>query len=685
MRDFIGYFARRILKRAAPAPVMSTQADHLQKNYLTYRPDIDGLRAVAVLAVVIYHAFPRLLPGGFVGVDIFFVISGYLISSIILKNLTTGQFSFRDFYARRIRRIFPALLVVLLATGFAGYILLLPDEFASLGRHMAASAVYVENFLLWQETGYFDTVSETKPLKHLWSLAVEEQFYIVTPLLLWGAYRYGLRMKGLVVMLTGLAIVSFIANIFIVDQYTAFNFLFPMTRFWEMWTGGILAWWTLNPKNTRPEHKPTQAENTLSTLGSGLIVLAVILIIPDSSYPGALALLPVGGASCLILAGPHARINRYILSHPVMVAIGLISYPIYLWHWPLISFAHITLGPEVYKSSTFAASVLGLCAAASIPLAYTTWRIIETPLRFGHKTVPVLSASLCAIALAGSGLIAQNHIQPFFEHIEYNAFKEGDAPRRLNPEHINACQKKIRLADGDCATSPTDFTETIAIVGDSHAGHSYEGIEALLTPKNINTILFSFNNCAVFAESVSPDKCRSGARTASIQAVMEYLIKTPSITKVFFFSRGEYYISGTVFQQSTKPATKVRSVSENDFYDGLQAVANMLHSAGKKVYYVTENPELGFHPRQCLGHPLRPRRSPCSVPTQAVIEHQTRYLKGFESLENITIIESIPAFCDTQHCQIIRDGDSLYHDSDHLSSAGSRFQAEKLLLPYLLE
>ena len=204
-----------------------------------YRPDIDGLRAVAVLSVVAYHLFPTAVRGGFVGVDVFFVISGFLISGIILKSLQRGDFSFAEFYAHRVRRIFPALAVVLAACYAVGWFALLPDEFKLLGKHIAAGAGFLENFVLWKEAGYFDTASELKPLLHLWSLAVEEQFYLAYPLMLWCGWRLGAKPLFLV---AALLLWSFSLNIAGIEKEAVKTFFLPQTRFWELFAGGLLAW-----------------------------------------------------------------------------------------------------------------------------------------------------------------------------------------------------------------------------------------------------------------------------------------------------------------------------------------------------------------------------------------------------------------------------------------------------------
>ena len=286
----------------------------------TYRSDIDGLRALAVLSVVLFHTFPEILPGGFTGVDVFFVISGFLISTILYSNLATGRFSMLDFYGRRIRRIFPALILVLASCYALGWFVLLPDEYAQLGKHMAGGAGFVQNFVLWGESGYFDNAAETKPLLHLWSLGIEEQFYIVWPILLWIGYRLRLNLLSLTLLI---AIISFVLNIRginITKDLTA-TFYSPQTRFWELLIGATAAYLTLYPcaqckawlartwqavkkglftiiwsqdkrvQKVDQGNFPQNPSNWYSVIGLLLLLVGMILINKNRAFPGWWALL----------------------------------------------------------------------------------------------------------------------------------------------------------------------------------------------------------------------------------------------------------------------------------------------------------------------------------------------------------------------------------------------------------
>jgi peptidoglycan/LPS O-acetylase OafA/YrhL len=332
-------------------------------SHLKYRPDIDGLRAVAVIAVVLYHAFPKLLPGGFVGVDTFFVISGYLITGIIVGGLDESRgFSFADFYARRVRRIFPALILVLAATLAAGVTIFLPAELTSLAKNTLASAFFGANFVLLSEAGYFDLAAHLKPLLHLWSLGIEEQFYLAWPLALWLTPR-----KWRVTMITVVMTASFALNVALVRSHPQATFYLPLTRAWELMAGALLVGVTLKTNRLR------EIAGVV-----GVVCGITFFIYSDQTiFPGWAALVPVLGSGLTILA-QGSFFSRTLLSHPLAAAIGRISYPLYLWHWPLLVFPRAWL----FRPLTTTESLLAM--AAAILLAWLTYQLIERPIRSGR-------------------------------------------------------------------------------------------------------------------------------------------------------------------------------------------------------------------------------------------------------------------------------------------------------------
>lgn len=396
---------------------------HLQssKHHLShpkYRPDIDGLRAIAVLSVVAFHAFPNWFKGGFIGVDIFFVISGFLISTIIFENLEKGTFSFAEFYSRRIRRIFPALILVIMATLAFGWLVLISEELNQLGKHVAAGAGFISNIILWGEAGYFDNSAETKPLLHLWSLGIEEQFYIIWPFILWLAWK---RNFNLLILTSIAIIVSFYLNFKQINEDPIATFYLPHTRFWELLSGSMLAWFFVYKNDFISNLKlddlaikvffrkkinidGSTLSNALATFGVLFLMYGLLKITKDLAFPGFWAIIPVFGALLIILAGQQAWINRNILSNKILVWFGLISFPLYLWHWPILSYLRIIENETPHRDERILAVLL------SILLAWLTVKFIEKPLRFGkaYSKIKVIILSVLMFLIGLTGLLVKN-------------------------------------------------------------------------------------------------------------------------------------------------------------------------------------------------------------------------------------------------------------------------------------
>jgi peptidoglycan/LPS O-acetylase OafA/YrhL len=466
----VGATATTEIYHERPAP-----SDHVK-----YRPDIDGLRAVAVLAVVGHHAFPVWVPGGFMGVDIFFVISGYLISTIIFGGLETGGFSYAEFYARRIRRIFPALIVVLTTCLSAGWFLLLADQYAELGKHAAAGASFVANLSLWQEIGYFDLSASSKLLLHLWSLAIEEQFYIIWPLLLGAIWRAGRPWLPHVIVTVALA--SFAANVLTVSTDPTAAFYSPMSRMWELIVGGLLAYLM----RYRPRHIG-RGSDWAAVVGFAMIVGGLALLGKDSTFPGWWAVLPTAATFLLISAGPGAWVNRVILQNPTAVWIGLISYPLYLWHWPLLAYANILEGGIDPPRS-----IRILLVVLSIVLAWATLRFVEHPVRRGQAVSPgKLVTFLAVLLIGGAGIYLSEGIpsreaarDPKGLYIQHYATLNK---RGLGSYYREECDfydwqrnsKKAVIAPS-CTTPGS--TATWLLWGDSHAQALSHGLRSILPP-----------------------------------------------------------------------------------------------------------------------------------------------------------------------------------------------------------
>jgi peptidoglycan/LPS O-acetylase OafA/YrhL len=466
---------------------------------LAYRPDIDGLRAVAVLAVVVYHAYPHLLRGGFTGVDVFFVISGYLISSLIWNGLDDGDFSLLVFYGRRVVRLFPALVVVLAACLAAGWWLLIPTAYERLGRDVAAAAAYVSNVVFWRESGYFDPAAATRPLTHLWSLAVEEQFYLLYP---WALMATARRPRACASLLVGLLLTSFVVNIITltIDPVQAF-YLLP-ARLWELVAGGLLAY--AHRANRNVSNRATA--NVVCVAGVALLPLSFLGPKGGGDFPGWWALVPVGAALAIVGAGQGAIFNRVVLASAPAVLVGRISYPLYLWHFPLLSFARARYG---VVGGWRAAGIV----ATSLVLAYVTYRFVEMPVRarvrkVSWAPVPVLVALLVAVGAGGAvadvkagapGRIpfAVQRLIGLTDRYDYRTlYREGTCFLRAdqNPSAFTA-------ACAEHSRAPLLF-----VWGDSRAAHLYPGLRALESRRHFRIAQFTASSCPPYLDYVSTDR-----------------------------------------------------------------------------------------------------------------------------------------------------------------------------------
>ena len=469
---------------ASERPVLS----HSRLTLPKYRPDIDGLRAIAVLSVIGFHTFPDWIKGGFVGVDVFFAISGYLISSIVFSSLDRGRFSFTEFYSRRVKRIFPALIVVLMVSFVVGWFELSPDEYKQLGKHIGASAGFVQNYVLAHESGYFDKAAETKPLLHLWSLGIEEQFYLVWPPLLFLAWK---RRFVLFALIVAIITVSFLMNAGIVRNDAAGDFFSPVTRSWELLIGGILAYLTLYKQDVfakvsgpmgatfdLPIFRKIRAllPDIASIFGFVFVAAAVIASDAERFFQGWWAVLPAVGTCALIASGPKAWFNRIVLSNRVLVWFGLISYPLYLWHWPLLSFARI-IGVTAPSIAIRCTSVL-----ISVAFAWLTYQLIERPIRFSKNskaTVLVLCVLMLATGFLGYDAYRRDGFGNRFPGIiqalaNFNYDLAGEY--RLRTCMLEPNQDES--AFGNCVDEPlTASSQSIVLWGDSYAAHLYQGLK----------------------------------------------------------------------------------------------------------------------------------------------------------------------------------------------------------------
>lgn len=631
--------------------------------HLDYRADVDGLRAVAILAVLIYHAFPGALPGGFVGVDIFFVISGFLITSLILSAQQGRGFSILDFYGRRVRRIFPALILVLAFSLVMGWRVLLANEYGQLAVHVMGGAGFVSNIVLWSESGYFDRAAEVKPLLHLWSLAIEEQFYLLWPAwMVLLARRPAWRMPATLMVL----LASFALNLYGVQHKPIANFYLPFTRFWELMIGGLLA-----QGLRQGTARLARGAELRAWLGTGMVVAALGLVDRTKAFPGAWALLPAVGAALLISAGPTAWLNRHLLSSRGLVAVGLISYPLYLWHWPLLSFARVVFG-EVPP-----AAVRGTAVALALLLAWATYRWVERPIRRG--SVPqalTLLAGLMVAVFAAAWLVAacegvmSRRVNSSFER---SYFTDVFAGSRSSDD---SCMTKLGLQPlpEEVCQASTARPQTL-FVGDSHAMALYSSVFAGQTA--LDALLIAAHSCALYP-NLDYDKrhvfadvandCRSIARK-----VLDVAARLPSIKTVVIANFSRPLVGSSEFDWRG-PAGPLGV--EQAFLAGHGAMIEALQALGKRVVFVIDVPILPHNPADCV------RRLPfvqpvgCDISRPAYERASRPYLEAVSALQAqhpaLKLFDAARMVCDGARCSALDGRHFMYHDFHHLSAYGSR-------------
>jgi peptidoglycan/LPS O-acetylase OafA/YrhL len=439
-----------------------------------YRADIDGLRAFAVLPVVAFHIGVARLPGGYVGVDVFFVISGYLISSIMLTELSAGRFSIASFYERRVRRIAPALIATLAVTTVLAYWYFLPEELAEYGRSLVAATLSVSNFFFWREVGYFDLPASGKPLLHTWSLAVEEQFYLFLPVLLATAFRSGRRwVTPLVWLVTLISLALSIAGAFL---YPDANFYLPHTRTWELLLGTLLA------LDAVPRLETRLARESGALCGVILILAAVLTFSVSTPFPGLTALVPCLGAALVIAAGVHGgSIVGRLLSLPPLVFIGRISYSLYLWHWPVIFFQRVA---SLFVDGTDSRSAKVAMAVVSLLLATVSWWCIERPFRTRRPLLARRTAFAAAFACAGllvmtgAGLRGLNGIPGRFpsKALQYSSYLDYGPQKFRVGQCFVTPQNSITAFDAETCLHADGVRENDLILGDSLAAHLWFGL-----------------------------------------------------------------------------------------------------------------------------------------------------------------------------------------------------------------
>lgn len=645
--------------------------------HLKYRADIDGLRAIAVLAVVAYHAFPKKIQGGFIGVDIFFIISGFLISTILFQSLDAGNYSTLDFYRRRIKRIFPALLLVLTSTLLFGWFFLLTDEYRQLGKHVAGGAGFISNLLLWGEAGYFDASADTKPLLHLWSLAVEEQFYIFWPLILAATWKKHWNLLIIVI----LAFASFVINLFYVGENATAAFYSPLSRFWELMIGSMLAYVLLYKPQLVEKYK-----NIQSAAGFSLLAVGLVLIDHSRQFPGWWALLPTLGATLIISAGPTAFLNRHVLSSRLFVWFGLISYPLYLWHWPIFSFLHIVVSASPTRNNKLVAIAL------SILLAWLTYRLIEKPLRapaVGHRATVSLAMIMAVVGTAGyfvffnggmegTGyrMAGKNEFSRYFENSypEWHYTKTQGMEEKYReecnfydiPKYLagNETSQPRQALPSSCFERDRAFAKAVFLWGDSHAEHLNYGLRKNL-PADWQILQVASSACPPSADVSKPSA--SNYCEQSNWFAMEALKKA-------------------------QPDVVIVSQNGDQSIGNFDVLASRLKAIGiQRVIFTGPVPHWNKElPRLVLRELWEntPQRTFIGL-DKDVLNNNEVLKKNFTASNSVVFADLMAEFCNIDGCSTYLGEDKMNGltawDSSHLTPVASDFLAKKLLVGMVLK
>ncbi len=634
---------------------------------IAYRPDIDGLRAIAVLAVVGFHAFPGHFPGGFLGVDIFFVISGYLITSLLLREReASGAIDIGQFYIRRIRRLFPALLVVIFATLAAGYALLFAHEFARLARHAWASLFFVENILLATESGYFDVDAYDKPLLHFWSLAVEEQFYLVWPLLL-ALFARNTRQVGLLI---GFAVAASLFVTFAGILDGAWHFYSPATRVWELGAGAGLGWWAARRGDTAAHIQPVLGA-LLALFALGGIAAAVLFGSENWHHPGLLTMVPVLATVLLIALGGETAVNRRLLAWRPAVAIGLISYPLYLWHWPLLSYLAIVAqeerGPTLIR--------LAMVALAFI-LATATYLLLERPVRRRYKAQSSVRLLLLAAVLVAASALAMLLLRPAnsdpvaavaedqLEGAFWRYTKNDICEKQYGTDYRHFC-----MASG--AGQPS-----ILLLGDSFANHLYAGFAH--DPRTRDKTMLSFGSC-----ELSGLLATEGRNCTEQLALARRYGDDALIVLGGFWP--DFDQSGELIPPPGATPDKGQVLPDiNTYGRALGERVSAIAAMSSHVILVGPHPFLPHDMSECYPRPLRPVRKECSIDRSEYVARSgpTRNILRKIAAEhaNVHYFDPSDVFCDAATCAWKdRHGYPLIRDNAHFSVLGSRMVVGRMV------
>lgn len=624
--------------------------DNFLKNYkITYRQDIDSLRGLAVLSVILYHFAPGRMPGGFLGVDIFFVISGFLITTIILKE-DTNNFSFKDFYSRRIKRLFPTLIVVLIASSLSALFFLPEIYFIEFAKHLSASSIFVLNFILIGESGYFDTSSIFKPLLHIWSLCIEEQFYIVWPLLI---FFFKKNKNNLLIFFFLAFIFSFCLNFFYLNN-KIFTFYFPLTRFWELLLGSILSIVLFSYKE-KFYFLSNFALNFILIFGYTLIIASFFLIKESKDFLIIYFFPATLGAFLVLFSGSFINIKNIIISNKILAWFGLISYPLYLWHWPILSFLRIVEGGEIEKSTRIIAFLI------AVLLSYLTYYFVERKIRFRKNKILPIVLIFFLIFLSISGYLG-------FKYKVYNKYLfakikfEGDIGHSdffgfVKKNYFTCSNKELRKIAGTfnetkrCFESELDKKIEYLLIGDSTAEHFYPGMAKKLKGKNL---------AGYFASGLP------SSSNQDYKIIIDQLKELKDVEIIFISANWNSFVG--------------YSNQETYYNNNLKEFIYNVKKYSNKVYIINGTPVFSFHPSKCKYYnKIIKNNNKCEDSQHFRFNDNLQNLENYQ--DNIYVLNTRNILCDLykeSSCSMVKNNKILFRDETHLNLQGSDYFAKKI-------
>jgi len=613
---------------------------------LKYNPSIDGLRGIAISLVFLFHLWPEYFSFGYLGVDIFFILSGFLITKIIYTKMEDNTFTLKEFYRNRIRRIFPAVIIVMLVTFLVGYLFMFPSELKSLGQHMKSSVLFWQNFRLMDEVGYWDTLAQLKPLLHFWSLSVEEQFYIFWPIVLIIIYK--LRLNFLVSIILLFSMLTILSQILDINE-----FYHSFARFWELSFGGLI--FAISRSFDYKSHL-----NKIKFLVFLLFILSLVLAY-DREFNFLTTLFVIFSSGLLLAYTIENPDNRLLASRP-LVFLGLISFPLYLWHYVIISYMHI-LHIDITHNAIWIIVI-------AITLSYLTYRYVEFYIRkktsFKFAIGMFISGILIIVAFGQrafltGGFEQRSHLSSI-KQLEQQFEKPIDNYQNASSlfEKVLGYKHELRTVQLQ-ATSDDISKKYIVLMGDSHAYSAYDGLSEEFRKIGYETLLLGNPGCKGYPKGskdyqVIREDCKQG-----IDQTYEFISKFNNIEKLIHISTIPRHLSsiGYLFEYS----------SQRDY----------------PFYFLVANPNLDFFPDVCAKRPFfsEPFKRSCRMDYETYHKESDEYKRTVfyeaKKYQNIKILDATKLFCDDEYCYPIKDGTVLYKDHHHYSVAGSKVQAKYLI------